>query len=191
LLAKVPDTQLIAPKLIEVAQILRPHGVRGCLKIKSHTSPPDQLLDYNPLLNADGSVVELQPFGWQAGDLLLAFCAGITDRTAAEALNGQWIYVTRDQLAAADDPDDYYLADLIGLQVFDAASTSQPELVLGTVQAVENYGAGDLLTIGWTDAARTDPRLKTLLEMPVPFSKAWVERVDVPAGRLYLNLPSS
>jgi hypothetical protein len=29
------------------------------------------------------------------------------------------------------------------------------------------------------------------LEMPVPFSKAWVERVDVPAGRLYLNLPSS
>lgn len=66
---------------------------------------------------------------------------GVDDRTAAEALRGSLVEIDRDQLPPLDDGE-YYHSDLIGRACVDRSG--EP---LGTVVAVENYGAGDLLEV--------------------------------------------
>ncbi|MBM3602898.1 MAG: 16S rRNA processing protein RimM [Alphaproteobacteria bacterium] len=168
--------------LIAVAQVLRPHGIRGAMKVKSFTNPPEQVLDYCPLLTAEGLVVRLKLQAMQ-GDVLLVSCDGVADRTAAEAWSGCQLFVDRDQLPQlAAEGEEFYWADLIGLRVVD-----QAEQPLGQVTGVENYGAGDLLTIRWLSPQ--EPRLKSVANMAIPFSKAWVPVVNLAAGWLMLQLP--
>jgi 16S rRNA processing protein RimM len=66
---------------------------------------------------------------------------GIADRSAAEALRGSLVEVERSALPPLEEGE-YYHADLIGLACFDREGRE-----LGSVVAVENYGAGDLLEV--------------------------------------------
>src|SRR5690606_27552257 len=75
-------------------------------------------------------------------NVLVARLAGINDRTAAEKLNGVELYVDRALLPEPDGEDDFYHADLIGLE-----ARLGDGRVLGTVSAVPNFGAGDLLEV--------------------------------------------
>ena len=71
----------------------------------------------------------------------IARFAGVTDRTAAEALRGTALTVPRSSLPPLGEGE-YYHVDLIGL-----AARSEAGDPLGTVVAVENYGASDLVEI--------------------------------------------
>ena len=75
-----------------------------------------------------------------------------------------------------DEPDEFYYADLIGLAAVDRAGKP-----LGTVLAVHNFGAGDLIEI------RLDGDSKTEL---LPFDAATVPEVDLKARRLVIELPA-
>jgi 16S rRNA processing protein RimM len=66
---------------------------------------------------------------------------GIADRSAAEALRGSLVEVERSALPPLEEGE-YYHADLIGLACFDREGRE-----LGSVVAVENFGAGDLLEV--------------------------------------------
>jgi 16S rRNA processing protein RimM len=66
---------------------------------------------------------------------------GVPDRSDAEALRGSLVEVDRSALPSLEE-DEYYHADLVGLPADDRAGKA-----IGTVVAVENYGAGDLLEI--------------------------------------------
>ena len=83
------------------------------------------------------------------------------------------LYVAREKLAPPQE-DEFYHADLIGLAAVDTAGTS-----LGTVVAVQNFGASDVLEIA-------PPRGETLM---VPFTKAVVPEVDIAGGRLVIDPP--
>ena len=72
------------------------------------------------------------------------------------------------------EADEYYHADLIGLEAVTADGAG-----LGTVIAVHNYGAGDLLEIA-------PKRGETIL---VPFTRAVVPEVDLAARRLIIEPP--
>lgn len=73
---------------------------------------------------------------------------GISSREQAEALRGTTLTIARDALPPLAD-DEYYHADLIGRSCHGAGGE-----MLGTVMAVENYGAGDLLEIELANGAR-------------------------------------
>ncbi|KZD07914.1 ribosome maturation factor RimM [Oceanibaculum pacificum] len=152
-------------------------GIRGQLRIRSFTGEPDALFGYGPLLGRrrdgeEGRRLTLRRTG-QAKDVVLAAVDGIADRTTAEGLKGLRLYIERSALPALEE-DEYYHADLLGLAV---------ELVgggrLGTVKAVHDFGAGDMLEIA--DAAG---RTKF-----VPFTRKAVPVVDLPAGRLVADPP--
>ena len=83
-----------------------------------------------------------------AGKGAIARLGGVSDRTAAEALRGQLVEVERAALPTLEEGE-YYHADLIGLACVD--HDGKP---VGTVAAVENYGAGDLLEVETTDGGR-------------------------------------
>ena len=81
----------------------------------------------------------------------------------------------RDRLTPSEDEDEFLHADLIGCAVVDPAGT-----VLGTVTAVENYGAGDLLDIETPDG-------RSVL---MPFTKACAPRIDIAARRIESDPPA-
>jgi 16S rRNA processing protein RimM len=156
-----------------VAQFGAPHGVRGEVRLKSFTADPMAVAQYGPLESEDGArrfeILGLRP----AKDMLIARLKGVADRNAAEALRNQRLYVAREKLPAADN-DEFYHADLIGL-----AAVSVDGRALGTVVAVQNFGAGDLLEIA-------PPGAPSVL---LPFTKATVPEVDIRGSRLVVDPP--
>jgi 16S rRNA processing protein RimM len=169
---------MVAPRkeaqLICVAQIGAPHGVRGEVRIKSFTAEPMALADYGALSTEDGAllfeIATLRP----TQDVLVARLAGVADRDAAEALRNLRLYVPRDRLPVADE-DEFYHADLIGLAVVRPDGTA-----VGTVAALHNFGAGDLIEVA---PAEGGPSLL------LPFTKEGVPTVDVAGGRIVIDQP--
>jgi len=157
-----------------VAQIGAAHGTRGEVRLWSFTADPLAVLDYGPLENEDGSVrfeiESLRP----AKTHLVARLAGVNDRTAAEKLANVRLYVPRDRLPAPAD-DEFYHADLIGL-----AAITPDGRVLGSVVAVHDFGAGDILELRLEGARDT---------VMLPFTATTVPEVDVAAGRIVIDPP--
>ena len=164
--------------MILVGAITGAHGVRGEVKVKSFTAEPASIAAYGPLFDESGRRrfdLSLSGKTGETGkDVLVGRIQGVADRNAAEALKGQRLYVARGQLPAGDDPEEFYLADLIGLVVLDEAGTS-----LGRVVDVANYGAGDVLMVEGGAKGAFD----------LPFAKAFVPQIDLAAKALTVALP--
>lgn len=164
--------------LVLLGEFGRPHGLRGEVRLKSHTGDPLAIAGYAPLIGSDGrsyTLTDLRPASGAAPDLLVVRVQGVADRTGAEALNRVTLSAPRARIAAPDEPDEFLLADLVGLAVFDEAGTS-----LGRVVAVPNFGGGDLVEIA---PGRGGP---TAL---LPFTRAFVPVVDITGGRLVAAPP--
>ena len=158
-----------------LAQIGAPHGVRGEVHLKSFTAEPEAVAGYGSLQSEDGrrnfEIEALRP----ARSGLIARLRGVDDRSAAEALRGLYLYVSRAQLPATDDANTFYLADLIGLSIVDTQGAS-----VGTVAGVRNFGAGDLLEVLPNDGGPT---------VLLPFTEAVVPEIDLTARKLVLHPP--
>ncbi|MDC7685293.1 ribosome maturation factor RimM [Asticcacaulis sp. BYS171W] len=128
--------------LIFVAQVGAVHGVQGEFKLLSFMDDPVSVLEYNPLLSQDGKPALVITAARAHKGQLLVRAEQAPDRTAAEKLKGLKLYVDRAELPEIEDEDDYYITDLIGLEVRGTDGS-----VLGRVKAVEDFGAGDLLDI--------------------------------------------
>ena len=124
-----------------VGAISGAHGMRGLVRLKSFTAEPADIGSYAPLEDEAGTPVRLGLTGGQAGGALLARIEGTEDRTAAEAMKGTRLYVPRSALPEPDE-DEWYHADLVGLSVCD-----EEDRPLGTVRAVLDHGAGDVIEI--------------------------------------------
>ena len=123
---------------IALAAVAGAHGIKGELRLKLFGSA-DSLASHKSVF-VGGRPHALESVK-ATGKGAIARLAGISDRSAAEALRGQLVEVDRSALPPLAE-DEYYHADLIGLTCVDR----QGEAV-GTVIAVENYGAGDLLEV--------------------------------------------
>jgi 16S rRNA processing protein RimM len=157
-----------------LGQIGAAHGVRGEVRLRSFTSDPAAIADYGPLETEDGRVLEIEALR-PAKDHFVARLSGIRDRDAASALTNAKLYVPRARLPQTQDPDEFYHADLIGLAAVDPAG--QP---LGTVVAIYNFGAGDLIEVRPTRGGPTEL---------VPFDSTHVPRVDIAGGRIVVDPP--
>jgi 16S rRNA processing protein RimM len=162
-------------KRLLMGRIGAAHGIKGEVRIQSFTEEPLALADYGPLAtNKPGLVIEIET-ARATTNVLVARLKGVTDRTAAEKLNGVELYVDRDKLPPTDEEDDFYHADLIGLDARLNDGT-----VLGKVTAIPNFGASDLLEV--TDARSGDTYL-------YPFTKAVVPEIRIADGYLVIEVP--
>ena len=122
---------------VALAAIAGAHGVRGEVRLKLFTDSVESLAQHKAVF-VGGQPMTLEKAAGTAKSPT-ARLAGVSSREAAEALRGQLLEVERAELPPLEEGE-YYHADLIGLAVLDGEGTS-----LGTVVAVENFGAGDLL----------------------------------------------
>ena len=162
--------------------IVGTRGLRGEVRIKSFTQDPAAIGAYGALEDKTGErrfalTVVGEASGRNKGHVI-ARLKGITDRDAAEALKGTELYIPRAALPEAGD-EEFYHMDLIGLRA-DLVQGG----VLGTVLAVEDYGAGTLLEI------ETDPGAPTRDKyVMVPFTRRAVPEIDVAGGRVTVDPP--
>lgn len=162
-------------KRLLMGRIGAAHGVRGEVRIQSFTAEPLALKDYGPLLtNRPGLVIEIEA-ARATTNVLVARLKGVTDRNAAERLNGVELFIERDRLPATDGDDDFYHSDLIGLEARLADGT-----VLGTVIAIPNFGASDLIEV------RNVLSGDTFL---YPFTRAVVPEIRIDDGYLVVEVP--
>ena len=104
--------------LIQLGFVGAPFGVRGWIKLRSHTEPPERLLDHRSLVLGQGSVWQnyrIEASG-RSGGALTVKLAGVEDRDQAQALRGAQVCVPRSELPQRNDKD-FYRADLIGCAV--------------------------------------------------------------------------
>lgn len=99
---------------------------------------------------------------------------GVDDRTAAEALKGTRLYVSREKLPPPED-EEFYHADLLGLDVVLPDGSA-----FGMVAAVHRLGAGDALEINRGPDERP---------VVVPFTQDAVPEVDIKGGRVVVDPP--
>jgi 16S rRNA processing protein RimM len=128
---------------IALAAVAGAHGVKGELRLKLFSDSADSLAAHETVYV--GGVQRRLLFVRAGGKTAVARLEGVSDRSAAEGLRGALVEVDRAALPPLDEGE-YYHADLIGLPCEDREGRR-----IGTVVAVENYGAGDLLEIEAAD----------------------------------------
>lgn len=162
---------------ITLARIGAPHGVRGAVRVKLFGEDAESLVAYGPLQRADGrgslTLESLRP--GKTPDMLVATFDGITDRDQVAALNGVELGLSRSALPEPDEDDDFYHADLIGMEARLADGSR-----FGAVLQVANYGADDLLDV------KPDRGGPSVL---VPFTKAVVPVIKLAEGYLVIDPP--
>ena len=149
-------------------------GVHGEVRLKSFTADPEAIADYAPLTSEDGSrSFDVQITRPVSGGFA-ARLSGIRSKEEADALRGLKLFAPRDRLPSLPD-DEFYHADLIGLQVVDTGGVP-----LGRVRAIYDHGAGDILEI--VGGAQV---------LLLPFTRAIVPTVDLTAGRIVADPPGA
>lgn len=159
--------------MIVVGAIAGAYGVRGELRIKSFCANPEDIETYSPLSDDTGRSFALALVG-PIKNGFSARIVGIDTKEQADALRGTQLLAERSAMPSLPD-DEFYYADLVALNVVDVGGGA-----VGTVKAVHNHGADDLLEVTQTGSAAT---------VLIPFTKAIVPTVDLEAGRIVIDPP--
>jgi 16S rRNA processing protein RimM len=163
-----------ARERVRVGKVGAAHGLRGEVRLQSFTADPMAIAHYGALESEDGTLsLEIESVR-PAKDVLVARFKGVADRSAAEQLRNLELFVPRTRLPAPE-ADEFYHADLIGLAAVDADGVE-----IGTVVAVHNFGAGDILEV------RPQAGRSTVM---LPFTDATVPVVDIAGGRIVIDPP--
>jgi len=171
------DRSANAPDYLLVAEILRPHGVRGEVKLKLLTDYPERLAELESVFigrSIDGPV---KPFRIEAirahqGFGLLKL-AQIDDRDMAERLRGQFIMVAFEDAVPLEEGE-FYLYELIDLEI--RTEDGQP---FGTLVEVLETGANDVYIIASPQHG----------EVLIPAVDEYVLETNIDAGYLVARIP--
>ncbi len=148
---------------IQMATVGAAQGIKGEVRLKTFTGDPLAIADYGRLHASDGRVFEIVDIR-EHKDMAVVRLKGVNDRSAAEALTGTELFVDRSMLPDDLDEEEFYHADLIGMDAVDLDGNP-----IGKVVAVHNYGGGDIVEI------RRGGKSTVL----IPFTKASAPSVDI------------
>ena len=161
---------------VVVGRIGRAHGIRGELTVEVRTDAPEERFSPGASLFCVGRAglpeqVVVRDHRWQSGRLVLRL-AGVSDRTAAEALRGALLEADVDLTESAED--EFHDLVLVGLSVRDRHGSE-----LGSVSEVLHLPGQDLLVVVGSSGN----------EILVPFVTDIVPVVDVEGGYVEAHLP--
>jgi 16S rRNA processing protein RimM len=157
--------------LIQLGFVGAPFGVRGWIKLRSHTDPPERLLEHRSLVLGQGGAWQsyrIEASG-RSGGALTVKLAGIENRDQAQALRGAQVCVPRSELPQREIRD-FYRADLIGCEVVNLDGTR-----LGNVQHFIESPAQVLMVVRGTR------------EFWIPAVPQHLRRVDLQARRVVVD----
>ena len=133
-------------KPVTLAAVAGAHGVTGDVRLKLFGEGVEALSRYPSFNDGALTLKKLRDDG--KGGAVARF-AEVADRTAAEKLRGTVLTVPRSAMPPLGEGE-YYHADLLGLP-----AVAPDGEAIGTIVAVENFGAGDVLEIALPTGKRT------------------------------------
>ena len=157
--------------LIQLGFVGAPFGVRGWVKLRSHTDPPERLLEHRSLMLSRGNAWQtyrIEASG-RSGGALTVKLSGVEDRDQAQALRGAEIRVPRSELPPRNDRD-FYRADLIGCEVVNLEGTG-----LGRVQNFMETPAQVLMVV------------RGAKDILIPAVPQYLRRVDLQSRRVVVD----
>jgi len=163
-----------------VGRVAKSHGVHGELVVDVRTDDPDARFAQGVSLrgrmprSTQTSEFTVESAREHSGRLLVSL-AGVTDRTAADALRGVLFVVDSADLPPSDDPDEFYDHELEGLGVRDTEGAE-----IGTVTEVLHSAAGELLAVRAAEDGR---------QILIPFVTAIVPTVSLAEGFVVIDPP--
>jgi 16S rRNA processing protein RimM len=159
---------------VPLAEVARPHGVRGELRLKLFNEDSDILLDRDEVLVRlpDGEEHEVSvDRARRADDAILLKLHSIDDRDRADELRGAFICVRRREFPPLDEGE-FYVCDIKGARVALEGST------IGTVKDLANYPTVDVLVVKAADGGK---------DWEIPLLDVFVASLDVGAGEVTLK----
>ncbi len=164
-----------------IGEITGLSGVKGWVKVFSHTEPRLNIIKYNPWLisqKEDWKPVKVLN-GRSQGKTIVVQIEGVTDRDQAQALIGYKVAIQASQLKPLS-ANDYYWRDLEGLDVVDTKGQ-----FLGKVSHLIETGANDVLVVTLPPEKIKDQKIK---EMMIPYlMDKVVKRVDLETKQLEVD----
>lgn len=167
---------------LEVGRVGEAYGLQGWFKVHPYADPPEALRaarrwhlqapERSPLPAALPASLEIARVR-EHGDGLVAQAAGIADRSAAEALRGARVFVSRSSFPAVGT-DEFYWTDLIGCTVLDRQGATLGDVV-------------GLLDTGPQSVLRVQPAEAGAEERLIPFVAAYVDSVDTALRRIVVD----
>lgn len=161
----------MAPRRVCVGIITKPVGIQGQVKVHPYTTSPDFFLEHTRLSLKGGMEIVLKCLRIDKNGDIVALINGIQNRTEADSLRLQELFVMREELPQLGR-NEYYHEDLIGLKVVDDKRRS-----VGIVSSVQDYGAGAFLEI----------KLPNMKLATIPFNQDAIIAVDLRACEVVIN----
>jgi 16S rRNA processing protein RimM len=153
-----------------LAKIGSAHGLAGDLRVRFFSDDPDACCRRSPFFLAPDSAARQLVCVWRrpGKTMDVAHFEGVDTREAAEKLTGQLLYQERSTFPPVQD-DEYYLSDLIGMEVTRVSDRSR----IGTVADVFQSGANSILSV-------RDPETGAMRYLP--FTNAALPAIDLAKG---------
>ncbi len=177
------ETAEMPADAIEVGRIADAWGIKGWFKVLPYSAHPEALFSSKRwfLMPSERGAQTFTGVARLAvkeakehSDSVVASAHDIDDRSAAEALRGARIFVSRSSFPTAAD-DEYYWVDLIGLDVLN-----RQDETLGTVRELLSTGLQTVLVLEYNQDGKTCERM-------IPFVSAYVDDVDLKARRIRVD----
>jgi len=161
-------------KKILIGTITSPHGLKGEVKIKTFLESPKDLTNFNNIYDVGNKIkFKILDIRGIKNDVAIVKFEGFDNRDKAETIRGKKLYIDEGELPNITNDDEFYHKDIIGLNVI------QDGEMIGKVNGLYNYGAGDMIEIKLKDSG---------LEA-IPFNSDYVKNVDVQKGIIEIILP--
>lgn len=158
---------------VALAEVARPHGVRGEVRLNLFNAESDLLLDVDEVLVRlpDGKEHEVSiDQARRADKTILLKLHSVDDRDRAEQIRGSTICVPREKFPPLEEGE-FYACDVEGAEV------RLQNARIGVVERLEEYPTTHVLVVKKDDGSRIE----------VPLTEAFVEKIDTEARVVLLS----
>ena len=134
---------------IQVGKIGRPKGTKGLLRLHCFLNDNRDINQFQKFYLEDETIIKVKLVSFDSKSPLVTI-NDISDRNHIEGYVNQYIYLHKEKLSPTDE-NEFYFHDLEGLDVVD-----QQNEIVGKVESVVNFGAGDLLEIYFLKSSKKE-----------------------------------
>ena len=134
---------------IQVGKIGRPKGTKGLLRLHCFLNDNRDINQFQKFYLEDETIIKVKLVSFDSKSPLVTI-NDIGDRNQIEWYVNQYIYLHKEKLSPTDE-NEFYFHDLEGLDVAD-----QQNEIVGKVESVVNFGAGDLLEIYFLKSSKKE-----------------------------------
>ncbi len=162
--------------LVMIGEIVKPHGIRGEVKVHSYSGRPENFQHYTEIVLQEPAENRTKIYkvakSREQGKLAILQLEGVASRDAAEALQGSTVWLKKDDFPQLD-ADEYYWHQLEGRKVVTESGRE-----LGKVSKLFSTPAHDIMIV--TGAGH---------EYLIPVKGNIIRNIDEQGGKIVISPP--